>query len=136
MLADERLVDVWGQHWLILAAADGRRRLDEVLVSRGARVHRLFVYQRRNLDPTDRELQQLLENPVWITLLASGGALERLSSALPTGVWGRLKAGRMIVPSKRLQGRAGELGVAGVILSDGASDEAMVSALKRCTPPA
>lgn len=129
MLALAELQGVAGTDWVILAARDGRRVLDQELVSRGAKVHRLTIY-RRCSEPADRAaINSLRTGQNWVTLLASGGALDRLSGSLPPGVWDTLRRGVMIVPSERLRLRAIDCGVSNVIVSAGASDQAMLAAL-------
>lgn len=134
MLAMATLQQVAATHWLILAASDGRRLLDRTLQARGAVVHRLTVYRRSPEPPDESAIETLCTGKDWVTLLASGSALERLATSLPTAAWDRLRQGTMVVPSDRLQALASERGVANVIVSAGASDEAMLAALKARPP--
>ncbi len=129
MLALQKCRHVEGQRWLILAADDGRRLLDETLRARGATVHRLIVYRREAVAPTDAELEQLRAHPDWVTLLASGSALDRLVNALPADIWRSIRAGEMIVPSARLHDLALARGVSRLRLAQGAGDDAMLEAL-------
>jgi len=133
MLATSALQAVAGRHWLILAASDGRRLLDEALQGRGAVVHRLTVYRRVFEPPDPATLDALGARRSWITLLASGGALDRLRAELPPELWERVSSGTFIVPSERLHARALALGVAKPIVSTGASDEAMIAAMTAAT---
>lgn len=133
MLAMAELQDVVGTQWLILAASDGRRLLDRTLQARGARVHRLTVYRRSPEPPDEASIQALRAAPNWITLIASGSALDRLTTSLPGDLWDKLRAGTMIVPSERLRELAGACGVSRVIVSAGAGDQDMLDALKAST---
>ncbi len=133
MLAMAELQDVAGKQWLILAASDGRRLLDRSLQARGARVHRLTVYRRSPEPPDEASIQALRAAPNWISLIASGSALDRLATSLPGDLWDKLRAGSMIVPSERLHQLAGACGASKVIVSAGAGDQDMLDALKAST---
>jgi uroporphyrinogen-III synthase len=133
MLAMEVLQGVAGQRWLVLAADDGRRLLDATLQARGAQVDRLTVYRRVPEPPDPAALELLEEHAHWITLVASGSALDRLASDLPRALWDKLCCQAMIVPSDLLRLRAGEHGASRVILSAGASDRDMLEALRGST---
>jgi uroporphyrinogen-III synthase len=129
MLAMARLNRVHDQHWLILAARDGRRLLDTTLRARGAHVHRLTVYRRSREQPDPAAMDRLRRAERVTTLLASGSALDRLRADLPSDLWRKLCRGTMIVPSERLQARASALGIENPVMSAGASDDAMTAAL-------
>lgn len=133
MLAMTETQDVAGTQWLILAASDGRRLLDHSLQARGARVHRLTVYRRSPEPPDEASIQILQAAPNWISLIASGSALDRLATGLPGDLWDKLRAGTMIVPSDRLRELASACGVSRVIVSAGAGDRDMLDALKAST---
>jgi len=130
MLMLPALQAVDGRHWLILAAEEGRRLLDEQLQARGARVSRLNVYRRLPLAPAPEALEALEEGESWVTLLASGGALELLQQALPARLWTRLCKGTMIAPSERVAVMARSLGANRVLLSIGANGDEMLAALE------
>ena len=130
MLALDETRLVAGQHWLILAASEGRRLLDRTLRRRGAQVHRLNVYRRCTKTPTRAELALLNATSDWVTLIYSGSALERLERALPDASWRRLQQGTFIVPSDRLGRMAQDLGASRWLLSQGADNAAMLAALR------
>jgi uroporphyrinogen-III synthase len=129
MLMLPTLQRVEGRHWLILAAVGGRRLLDEQLGARGALVSRLNVYRRVPLAPAPNALEALEKGESWVTLLASGGALEQLQQALPEHLWTRLCMGSMVAPSERVAAMASSRGATCVLLSTGASDDEMLAAL-------
>jgi len=133
MLAMDEMRRVTGMHWLILGAVDGRRLLDRTLEARGADVRRLTVYERCPEPPSEVAIERLHAARNWITLLASGAALDRLVNCLPGPLWEKLRLGTMLVPSERLRARAIDCGVSKTVVCDGAGDQAMLDALKAST---
>ncbi|MEN1727415.1 MAG: uroporphyrinogen-III synthase [Pseudomonadota bacterium] len=133
--ASERVLEldlfrsIQDQCWVILAAADGRRLLDKVLRERGSQVERLVVYERHFVPPFQAALDELGRQSDWFTLLASGAVLARLQAELSASLWQRICRGPMVVPSERLLDQADAMGVQQLVLSQGASDDAMLDAL-------
>jgi uroporphyrinogen-III synthase len=125
------LQSVDGLQIVVLAAEGGRRTLGQELIKRGARVSRLHVYRRVPVAaPEDLEAGLMTAASV-ITLLASGGALSGLESAMSPAAWSHLLSGIMVAPSARVAAMARRSGAAHVEVAAGADDESMLSALNR-----
>ncbi|MCC5865621.1 MAG: uroporphyrinogen-III synthase [Wenzhouxiangella sp.] len=133
MLALPELRQVAGKRALILAAAGGRQLLGAELSRRGAKVHRLHVYRRRNRALPLATLRAIGQCRQPTTLLASAGALTGLYRQLDPVHWQRLQGGWMVAPSERVAAMAAEHGCERVWLADGADDAAMLAALRACT---
>lgn len=123
---------VAAQRWLILAAPDGRRLLDQALADRGARVLRADVYQRVPVALESSQARCIDDATQLVTLVASGSALERLRESLGPARWDRLRQSPMVLPSRRLLDRARALGCTRALLSHGADDASMLEALASC----
>lgn len=123
------LSQVQGLSVVILAAKGGRQAMDRELTKRGARVSRLHVYQRRPATPPSDLDKNLLGFSSTITLLASGGALNALESALSGAAWSHLASGLMIAPSLRVATLARAAGVERVEVARGADHGSMLTAL-------
>lgn len=133
MLALPELDRVAGSRVLILAAAGGRRLLEQELRQRGALVKRVHVYQRIRCALPDGLEQALTSQTIVISLVSSGGALEAWRESLSESAWQRLLAGLMIVPSKRVAAMARAMGAGRVRCAAGADDQAMIDALNEAT---
>lgn len=129
------LQDVRGARILIAAAEGGRTLIAGRLAERGAVVHRLAVYQRRPVAPSESVLERIVSSDGMVTLLASGGALAELERQLPHACW-RLLAGQLVIaPSERVAGMARALGCGQVVVAAAADDDAMLAALFEHCPP-
>ena len=129
ILALPELGQVQGLSVIILAAQGGRKTMEQQLRKRGARVSRLHVYRRLAAQkPADLE-EKLLCCPRPVVLLASGGALGALESAVTVAAWSHLTSGLMIAPSRRVATLARAAGAGWVEVADGADHQAMLSAL-------
>ncbi len=131
MLQLPALQSAAGLHVVVLAAEGGRRILGQELSKRGARVSRLHVYRRTPLAASEGLEARLLVSARPITLLASGGALSGLESALGPAAWLHLLGGAMVAPSARVAALARAAGAAYVEIAGGADNDSMLSALHR-----
>ena len=124
MLKMSELKNVENKKILIVRGVGGRETLKEGLLSQGAIVDYLEVYE-RNRVPYDFE-SNFKSDLTQFTLVYSGEALTHLKSI----VGGSTSQYRLILPSSRLQSMAIDLGFDKVILAKSQEDGDMVSALK------
>lgn len=136
----ERMLDlpelsaVAGRRILILAAAGGRRLIEDSLRHRGAEVGRLHVYRRVPVEPGPKLLEELSAAADLVTLLASGGALAGLQARLPPSAWQTVAAHLAIAPSARVAELAEAAGCGRVGVAAGADDDSMLRALAQMRP--
>lgn len=136
----ERILDlpilrsVAGLRVLILAAAGGRRLIQETLAQRGAEVHRVHVYRRLPVPAPAELLETLAATDDLVTFLASGGALDGLREQLSAAAWQTLTAGLVIAPSSRVADLARAAGCRHTVAAAGADDASMLAALGRARP--
>ncbi len=129
LLALPLLKRVGGQQWMILAAAGGRRLLEQTLAERGARVVRHHVYQRLPA-PMPRRVGQLFRaREPMVLMLASAAALSWLRTMVDQEAWPYLSRQAAVAPSKRVARKAREAGFLHVVEAGGADDAAMLQAL-------
>ena len=129
MLELPELSAVAGQRILILAAAGGRRLIEQTLAERGAEVHRLHIYRREAVPPQPDVTGLLSVAEDLVTLLGSGGALAGLADQLEAPAWGAIQRGLVIAPSQRVAEEAMARGCGRVEAATGADDQAMLEAL-------
>lgn len=130
MLTMPELRDVDGLEILILAAAGGRGLIGETLERRGASVERIHVYSRVSCAlPGDID-ERILGAARIVTLGASWEAVSGLTTGLGAKARARVKAGPLIVPSRRVAEHAARLGYSRCIVAAGAGDDAMLAELR------
>ncbi len=129
MLTLPELESVKGRRVLILAAADGRRKLDKVLGQRGARVERLVVYERTPVEPDWQALSAISRAGQVIVLVTSSEVLRRLGELIAPEQ--RMQDGwlTLLVASSRLAGIARDSGFVQVINAGAADDASMLEVL-------
>jgi uroporphyrinogen-III synthase len=104
-----------GRRVALVGAAGGRELLPQTLTKRGARVERVYVYERVPPRFPARRLAALAELPSpLVTLATSADALANLRAALPQPLCARLCAGELVVSSARLAAAARAQGFANV----------------------
>ncbi|HEY6529263.1 MAG TPA: uroporphyrinogen-III synthase [Cellvibrionaceae bacterium] len=132
LLALETLTDVWGQKILICRGRGGLPKLGESLHQRGAMVRYLELYER--LMPADAE-QQLHERlpslpPNDLLVAFSGETLHNLVTLFhnyPSPPWNN----PLLVPGKRVEELARQLGFKQVICAANACEQAMLDSLRQ-----
>ena len=126
ILALPALADVAGRAIVIVAGAEGRDVLANVLRKRGAKVTVLRSYERR---PTTAPIPRWIVESVDTVVLSSvDGARAFARQWMVVGGSSRV---RTIVPSARVAEAARSLGYDNLLSSRGASDDAVVEALRR-----
>ncbi len=122
LLALPELREVSGSRIVIVRGEGGREKLAEELEARAAQVECLDVYRRVRNHPRMMDLQD-----ADTVVIGSGDGVRALADLVAMDGRGELN---LIVPSKRVADVALELGFATLSISDGASDEAVISCLK------
>ena len=107
---------------LIVRGKGGRETLKEGLVSRGAKVEYLEVYERMALDPP---VSAFLIGDDVVALVYSGEGLQHLANLVGTTAYNYT----LIVPSARLRELAIGLGFAKVEVANNQEDESMIDVL-------
>jgi len=114
---------------IIVRGDGGREHLAEQLQQRGANVHYLESYQRvwHNLTPGD--VQQWQNNAINCIVVTSNALLDNLAKLIKdsAGYW--KNDCLWIVASQRIANNATQLGLNHVINANGASDEAIMTAI-------
>ena len=112
---------------LIIKGLGGRELLQQELQARGAKVDALEIYQRQRSEyPEDELVKQLESNHINVILCGSGETVTHLGHYLPEQ---NRPNYLVIVPSERVARHALELGFQQVHNANGASNQAMLSAL-------
>lgn len=112
LLALPELQSVRGQRVKVLSAPGGRDALADGLAERGALVDTVHVYERYPLEPTAELLQQLEQSRQrWLSVITSGQGLAHLQRHLGAKAWSHLCQNVVLLPSRRLQQQAEELGI-------------------------
>lgn len=122
LLALPELREVSGSRIVIVRGEGGREKLAEELEARAAQVECLDVYRRVRNHPRMMDLQD-----ADTVVIGSGDGVRALADLVAMDGRGELN---LIVPSKRVADVALELGFATLSISDGSSDEAVISCLK------
>ena len=122
--ADGRDTDV-----AVLTAPGGRDRIVPALQRRGARLHRVDLYERVPVPPSQRGLAALraLDAPAWL-MLSSGEALQTLLKALPPDAAALLRRARVSAASARLAELARGLGWTDIAIADNARPRSLLAA--------
>ena len=127
LLAMDSLTHVDSEKILIIKGKGGRSLLEETLRTRGATVECLETYQRQAPEYPENTLPNLLEKQkINVILCASGETVENLLKQLPENQINDLS---LIVPSQRVADQLAKTPFQQVIVAEGASNEAMLSAL-------
>lgn len=127
LLATPELQAIAGEKILILKGQHGRTLLQQELTARGAQVDTLEVYQRqRSAYPEYELVKQLESNRINVILCGSGETVTHLGHYLPEPDRSDYL---VIVPSERVARHALALGFQQVHNANGASHQAMLSAL-------
>lgn len=128
LLAHDELQQVEGKQITIVRGAGGRALLGDTLLQRGAIVRYAEVYKR--LCPTTDNRALLKQWPkIQVVTSTSIEMLNNLVALLGEEGFALLKVTPLLVISSRMQQSAKELGFQHIILSKGASDQAIMAAL-------
>ncbi|WP_114416811.1 uroporphyrinogen-III synthase [Marinospirillum perlucidum] len=122
-----QLQDLDQKKLLLVKGAGGRPLLYDTLVSRGARVEVLELYQRVKPRLNRQQLDDLNHGPQQILVISSGEALQQYIELTQGG----RKSVHLVLPSFRLEKMAREAGFDRVINSQGAGAEAVIQALSK-----
>jgi len=136
LLATPALRAVRGRRVLIVRGEGGRALLGDELAARGAEVCYAEVY-RRTVPPADSgPLIAAWRAQVQAVVATSSEILQNLVSLLGPAGLPLLLGTPLVVVSERTAAEARALGVARVVVADGAGDEALVRAAYRALAPA
>ena len=104
LLEQRGLIDVEGRHIAIVTAPGGRGLIATTLRERGAKVVEWPVYRRRTVRWSQRQLDALTSasDPL-LTIISSAEALGTIATALSPALWQRLRDGRWLASSSRLE---------------------------------
>jgi uroporphyrinogen-III synthase len=122
LLALAELEQIEGAQVVIVRGEGGREKLAEVLESRGGRVESVDVYRRVASRPKMRDLKD-----IDTVVIGSGDGVRALAQLVAMDARADV---RLVVPSSRVAEAARALGFAKLSISDGASNEAVVSCLE------
>ena len=125
LLALPELQELSDCHAIIVRGEGGREKLAEELDARGAQVECLNVYRRVRNRSRMMDLQNVLQDADTV-VIGSGDGARALSDLVAKDRRGGL---HLIVPSERVAQLVLDLGFAEPSISDGASDEAVISCL-------
>jgi uroporphyrinogen-III synthase len=129
LLALPELSRISGKRIVIFRGGGGRELLAETLVARGAIVDTVDCYRRARPTSGAAGLEESLQaGRIDATTLTSSEGLDNLWALLGADARARLVATPMFVPHSRIAARAGELGIARVIVTPPA-DAGLLAAL-------
>lgn len=126
LLGLAQLQAVEGRQVLIIKGQGGRPDLAQSLSARGARVSAASVYQRVNLDPP--KTTEVWQAAQIQCIIATSGELIEAAFAQFTVKW--LQSVPWIVVSPRTEQIAAKLGINNILLSEDASDQALIHCAK------
>jgi len=130
LLEMSELQELDTQQVLIVRGRSGREKLARVLRERGASTKYLEVYQRLSVNWSNDELRRITDRyEQSIVLISSATALESLDE-LPVDQQQKQSL-KLILPSQRLIDLATHLGYTQLTLAADATDESMISGLRR-----
>ncbi|WP_188152280.1 uroporphyrinogen-III synthase [Teredinibacter waterburyi] len=130
---------VAGQKFMICRGVGGRTTLADVLTSRGAEVHYCELYQRQCPQSAANQLTQVKIDPQRdIIALFSGETLNNLidsakSVTAKSDTLTSLQRLQLLVPGQRVAQLARDAGFLRLIISENASENAMLEALTQAT---
>jgi len=130
LLGLDCLQDVTGMKIMIVRGGAGRELLAEELSERGAVVSYLNVYERIEACYTTSLSKELFDSKADITVVTSVEGLQNLSRSLSRQELGKL---HFVVPSKRIERFARDLGCTDVHLASGADDDSLLQAILETT---
>lgn len=127
LLTMPELTDIKGQSWLIVKGLGGREKLKQGLISAGAKVSELAVYQRKLPElAVQKEIEAIaLSKSIW--LVTSAQALKNLYRIINHSV----QNCRIIVSSDRIANEASKLGFTIVATSADATDNKLVECVEQ-----
>jgi uroporphyrinogen-III synthase len=131
LLAMPELHDLHDSDVAVLTAPGGRDRIVPALQRRGARLHRVDLYERVPVPPSQRGIAALraLDAPAWL-MLSSGEALQTLLAALPPDAAALLRRARVSAASARLAELARGLGWTDIAIADNARPRSLLAAAR------
>ncbi len=130
LLALPPLKQVQGERIALFRGKGGRELLAETLRERGAEVDYLELYRRRTPDYTNDTVNELIsQEPVEVIVITSAQILDVLLHLLSDH--DEIKTLPVIVPSQRVLEQARSAGFTRVLNAGGASDDAIMAALKQ-----
>ena len=131
LLAAPVLQSVDGRDVLILKGEGGRKRIEEELLRRGARVRHCALYRRHLPASASTGLRKVWAQGVPdMIIVNSGETLDNLVSLLETEIAAEIESDlRLIVPSERVAAMAMRYGFEQVSQAENASDDAVFAAL-------
>lgn len=115
---------------IILAAPDGRRKMEDGLTRLGWKVETLMVYSRDNADLDKQALARLSEAEGIFSVWTSGNAMKALSQRLPPATWFQICQGEWLVISERLKRLARAYGPALIHLSPGPGNSDILGGIR------
>lgn len=126
------LADVQDRRVALVGAPGGRGVLRAELVTRGAQLREVHVYQRVAPRWQRRQLDAVAHLPADArVLLSSAEALERLRDGLPAAVYARLSGAVAVVSSERLAEAARAAGFQRIVLAASALSADLLAAAAR-----
>ena len=114
---------------LIFAAPGGRQALLKGLTSKGWQVSVVEVYRRVLLQPDKQLITAIEAAEAPVSVWTSASALLFFSEALGGAAWRKLLSRPMLVISERLAAVARSKGAQAVIVTDGPSNDALLSSI-------
>jgi uroporphyrinogen-III synthase len=133
LLEMAELQDVAGKHIIIVRGEGGRPLLGDTLRERGADVAYAEVYARKLPDVAEAEFDRLCDEPgIDLCIATSNEALENLCTMAGEAGCTKLREIPLLVVSKRAADLAAKLQFhSDIIIADGATDDALLSAIHR-----
>ena len=136
LLALDDFQAISGEKILLIKGKGGRELLQKELEARGALVHTLEVYERKQPEYTASAVQnKLKQHDINVILTSSGEILTNLAHYLSSEQLSSEKLSefpktcRLVVPSQRVEKIAQSMGFQQVYIAQGATDSAMLSVL-------
>jgi len=128
LLAIPGLQNIQGKSIGLMTAPGGRGLIEPVLIKRGARLEVAHVYQRKTIRLKPLEIRRLeqMHSP-FAVLCSSHEVFESFWQQIPPALREKLKSGRWILSSKRLQGLLEEAGIGNSSVSESARPGAMLA---------
>lgn len=125
LLDTPQLQELAEQRILLVKGEGGRELLQQTLTARGAKVDSIELYKRQPCRYTEAELITRVGTACDAVILTSG---EALTAYHTLGLWPQAT---LFLPSERVAQQAKRLGYTEIVVADGASDLAMLSAIEQ-----
>ena len=116
---------------VIFCAPGGRQALANGLTALGWKVTSALVYERLELQPSQRQIDEIVAAEKLLSVWTSVSALEAARKYLPRQAWDRILHAPVLVISARIKHHLQQLGASHVALAEGPDNAGLVQSIRQ-----